>query len=207
MAADPVCGEINHKREPEWLLTNDDKLQNAFVYVTGDPVKALRFELPGSDVALQQVNCQYSPRVLGLRVGQNLVIWNRDPTRHNVHPTPRINVEWNQTHAPQSPPMVKTFPREEALMPIKCNHHPWEKAYVGVMNHPFFAISNDLGSYEIRGLPPGTYKLVAWHEAFDEQQMEITLVGGEHRRIDFTFDLDQGLKKTWPYSPLGSARQ
>ena len=103
--------------------------------------------------------------------------------------------------------MVKTFPREEALIPIKCNQHPWEKAFVGVMNHPFFSISDELGSYEIRGLPAGTYTFVAWHEAFDEQQMEITLVAGENRRIDFTFDLDNGLKKTWPYSPMGSAKQ
>lgn len=208
MAADPVCGEINHKREQEWLLTNDDKLMNAFVYVTGDPVKAHRFELPASDVALQRVNCQFSPRVFGLRVGQNLVIWNRDPTHHNVHPVPKLNVEWNFTQAPQSPPVVKTFAREEALILIKCNQHPWERAFVGVMDHPFFAVSNELGSYEISGLPAGSYKFVAFHEAFEEQQMEITLVAGENRRIDFTFDLDQGLKKTWPYySVTGSARQ
>jgi hypothetical protein len=208
MMADPVCGEINHKREPEWLLTNDDNLMNAFVYVTGDPVKAHRFELPDSDVALQRVNCQFSPRVLGLRVGQNLVIWNRDPTQHNTHPVPKLNAEWNFTQAPQGPPIVKTFPREEALIPVKCNQHPWEKAFVGVLNHPFFAISNELGSYEIRGLPPGTYKFVAWHEAFEEQQMEVTLVAGENRRIDFTFDLDNGRKKSWPYhSVTGSARE
>ena len=194
MAADPACGEINHKREQEWLQTNDDKLMNAFVYVTGDPVKAYRFELPDSDVALQQVNCQYSPRVLGLRVGQKLVIWNRDPTQHNVHPTPKKNPEWNQTYMQGSPPMGKTFFREEALIPIRCNQHPWEKAFVGVMNHPFFEVTNELGSYEIRGLPPGTYKFVAWHEAFEEQQMEITLVAGENRRIDFTFDLDNRVK-------------
>jgi hypothetical protein len=206
MAADPVCGEINHNREPEWLLTNDDKLLNAFVYVTGYQLKAHRFELPGSDVAMQRVNCQFFPRVVGLRVGQNLQIWNRDPTYHNTHPTPKLNVEWNQTQAPQTAPLIKTFAREEALIPFKCNQHPWERAYVGVMNHPFFAVSNELGSYEIRGLPPGTYKFVAWHEAFDEQVMEITLAAGENRRIDFTFNLDEGLKKTWPYSPMGSER-
>jgi hypothetical protein len=190
MTADPACAEINHKREQEWLLTNDDKLMNAFVYVTGDPVKAHRFVLPDSEAALQQVNCQYAPRVLGLRVGQNLVITNRDPTQHNVHPVPKLNPEWNQTYTLGSPPIVKTFRREEALIPIKCNQHPWERAFVGVMSHRFFAVSNELGSYEIRGLPPGTYKFVAFHEAFDEQQMEITLVAGENRRIDFTFDLD-----------------
>ena len=207
MTADPICGELNHNREPEWLLTNDDKLQNAFVYVTSDLLKAHRFELPGSDVSLQRLNCQFSPRVLGLRVGQNLLIWNRDPTHHNTHPIPKLNVEWNQTQPPHTEPLVKTFTREEALIPFKCNQHPWERGYVGVLNHPFFTVSNELGNYEIRGLPPGTYKLVGWHEAFDQQEMEITLTAGENRRIDFKFDLDNGLKKTYPYwTPTGSVK-
>ena len=123
---------------------------------------------------------------------------NSDNTHHNTHPVPKINAEWNQTQPPQSAPIVKAFSHEEALIPVKCNQHPWEKAFLGVLNHPFFAISSETGSYEIRGLPPGTYKLVGWHEAFDEQELEITLGPGETRRIDFTFDMD-GLKKTYPY--------
>lgn len=208
MAADPVCQKLNTKPKSEWLITNDDKLLNAFIYVKGEQLSAHRFEMPGSDVVVQHVNCEYAPRVVGLRVGQNLVILNNDPTQHNTHPVPKINQEWNQTQAPQGPPIVKTFRREEPVIPVKCNQHVWEKAHVSVMNHPFFAVSNELGSYEISGLPPGTYKLVAWHEAFGEQELEITLAPGETRRIDFNFDVDKGLKKVYPYStPMGSVRQ
>ena len=198
MSADPVCQELNKKPKLEWLITNEDKLLNAFVYVKGDPLRAYRFELPASEVVIQHTNCEYAPRVIGLRVGQTFIVVNSDNTHHNTHPVPKVNQEWNQTQPPQSAPIVKAFRHEEALIPVKCNQHPWEKAFLGVLNHPFFAISSETGSYEIRGLPPGTYKLVGWHEAFAEQELEITLGPGETRRIDFTFDMD-GLKKTYPY--------
>ena len=205
MTADPVCIDLNKTpaTDPSILL-NDDKLLIAFVYVMGESLSAHRFELPDSQVILQRVNCQFAPRVLAMRLGQSLLVANNDPTHHNTHPTPRINQEWNQTQPPHSPPLVKTFKHEEAVIPFKCNQHPWEKAFVAVMNHPFFAVTNELGSYEISGLPPGTYKLVGWHEAFDEQELEVTLAPGETRRVDFIFDLENGLKKTYQYSQRGS---
>ena len=76
-------------------------------------------------------------------------------------------------------------------MPIKCNQHPWMKAYAGVMDHPYFAVSDSLGKFEIRGLPAGTYKLIVWHQVFGEQEIEITLVPGENRNADFTFDSEK----------------
>jgi hypothetical protein len=60
-----------------------------------------------------------------------------------------------------------------------------------VFAHPFFAVSDQLGNYEIRGLPAGTYKLVAWHEKLGEQELEITVVPGESRKIDFTFEVTE----------------
>jgi hypothetical protein len=124
-----------------------------------------------------------------MRVGQVLRILNGDPTAHNTHPTPKLNVEWNQTQPPGGEPLTKTFARQEQLVPFKCNQHPWEKGWVGVMAHPFFAVSDEIGKYEIRGLPPGTYTLVAWHEGLDDQQVEITLAPGEIRRFDFAFSV------------------
>ena len=93
--------------------------------------------------------------------------------------------------AEKSPPVVKIFTRPEMFIPFKCNQHPWEKAYVSVMDHPFFAVSDGLGRFEIRGLPPGSYTLVVWHERLGEQQVEITLSPGENRNADFTFDADK----------------
>lgn len=191
MAADPVCGQLNPEARTEDVMVKDNKVQNVFVYLKGEFLNAHRFEAPDSDVVLVQRNCMFSPHVLGVRVGQNLQIINSDQTVHNVHPTPKVNQEWNQTHPPDAPPMVKTFTRAEVVIPFKDNQHPWERAYVAVMKHPFFAVSDESGRFEIRGLPPGTYTLVVWHERLGEQELEITVTPGETRNADFTFDADK----------------
>jgi hypothetical protein len=191
MSADPVCIQLNVKPRLDDLLVKDNKVQNAFVYLKSEFLNAHRFAAPDSDVVLVQRNCYFSPRVLGVRAGQSLQIINSDPTVHNVHPTPKFNPEWNQTHPPDAPPIVKTFSRAEVLIPFKDNQHPWEKAYVAVMAHPFFAVSDESGRFEIRGLPPGTYTLVVWHERLGEQELEITVTPGEIRNADFTFDADK----------------
>src|SRR4030095_6262499 len=95
---------------------------------------------------------------------------------HNTHPVPQNNPEWNQTQPPGSPPLVKTFKRPEKLVPFKDNQHPWQRAYVRVVEHPFFAVSDEQGNFKIEGLPPGQYKVVAWHERFGEKSVDITLL-------------------------------
>lgn len=188
MSADPVCIYLNDKPETEDFVTNEDRLVNAFVYVKGESLAAHQFPLPDSPVTLERRNCQYSPHVLGLRVGQTLSIVNNDPTPHNTHPTPKLNREWNQTQPELGAPIIKTFAREEVLIPFKCNQHPWEKAYVAVLDHPFFAVSDGFGNYEIRGVPAGAYTLVVWHERLGSQEIEVSLARNENRRADFSFD-------------------
>lgn len=188
MIADPVCVELN--QDPIWqpILVNGDKLQDVVVFVKkGEPLEIYRFEQPSSQVVLEHQNCQYSPHVFGIRVGQQLVVNNRDMTHHNTHPVPKNNQEWNQTQPAGGAPLVKSFVRPEVPFLIKDNQHPWEKSYVGVFSHPFFAVSDEFGNFQIRGLPPGTYTLVAWHETLAQQDVEVTLVPGEIRKIDFTF--------------------
>ena len=197
MSADPICRELNSAPKTDWLLTNQQRLRNAFVYVSGDALGTYRFEAPSSEVVLERRNCYYSPKVLGLRVGQRLSIVNVDPTHHNTHPTPKRNQEWNQTQPPGGESLIKTFARPEVLIPFKCNQHPWEKAYVGVLDHPFFAVTDEFGNYEIRGLPPGNYKLVVWHERLGEQAVEMTVTPGESRRLDFTFDASKASTSRW----------
>ena len=192
MSADPVCIQLNKTKRTEWIVANQQKLQYAFVYVKeGDALKTYRFEVPDAEVVLAHKNCRYSPHMLGMRVGQPLSIATGDPTTHNTHPVPKFNVEWNMSQAAGGPPLTKTFARPEIAIPFKDNQHPWEKAYVSVLDHPFFAVSDKLGNYEIRGLPVGTYKLVVWHETLGEQEIEVTLVPGETRRLDFTFDANK----------------
>lgn len=187
MSADPFCVASNPKPETEWLVVNNEKLANVLIYVSGSALDNYTFEIPTSTVELERKSCRYEPRVLGLQVGQRLSINNRDATQHNTHPTPRTNVEWNQTQPPGAPPIVKAFQRPEVLIPFKDNQHPWEKAYLSVFSHPFFAVSDGLGNFSIEGLPPGSYKITAWHEKLGEKTAEVAVIPGESRFVGFTF--------------------
>jgi hypothetical protein len=187
MSADPVCKLANPNGRTEDFVTTGNKLQNVFVYLrSGDPLTRHTFEQTDTPAVLEHKNCFFRPRVLGIRVNQPLRIENNDPTQHNTHPVPKLNPEWNQSQAEGGPPLLKSFEHPE-IIPVRDNQHPWEKAFVGVFSHPFFAVSDVYGRYEIRGVPPGTYKIVAWHEKLGEQEFEITLAPGEARNLDLVF--------------------
>jgi hypothetical protein len=128
-------------------------------------------------------------------VGQQFVVVNSDPTTHNTHPTPKANAEWNQSQSPGGAPLTHSFKRGEVFFPFKCNQHPWEKAWLGVFDHPFFAITDADGNYRIEGLPPGQYAVVAWHELFGEKTLDLTVFAGELRDASFTFDVERDSEK------------
>jgi hypothetical protein len=174
----------------EDVVVNDGTLQNVFVYVKsglGDK----GFAPPSAPVELDQNGCLYVPHVLGLMAGQNLVVKNTDPTNHNIHPTPKNNREWNESQPPGGAPITKTFPREEVMIPVKCNQHPWMKSYIGVLKHPFHAVSGKDGTFEIKGLPPGSYEIEAWHETYGAQTAQVTVGAKETKAVEFTFNAEQ----------------
>jgi hypothetical protein len=188
-SADPACGTMNSELLTEDAIVNDGKVANVFVYVqSGDALNLYSFEQPTTAALLERKGCRYEPHVLALRTGQQLAISNVDPTQHNTHPQPKSNLEWNQTQVPGAT-FIKTFDRPETFIPFRCNQHPWEKAYVGVFSHPFFAVTDESGRYRIEGLPPGTYTLGIWHERFGEKTLAIRVFANETRDADFAFDV------------------
>ncbi|MFL6227887.1 MAG: carboxypeptidase regulatory-like domain-containing protein [Pyrinomonadaceae bacterium] len=194
MDADPYCASSNPNAHIEDVVVNDGKLQNVFVYVKdgktadGKSIAGFAFDPPAPEATLDQHGCQYHPHVLGMMTTQNFKVTNSDQTAHNVHPTPKSNPEWNQSQSAGQPPIIKQFSRAEILVPIKCNQHPWMKSYLGVMRNPFFAVSGADGKFEIKGLPAGTYTLVAWHEKFGEKTQSVTVGAKEAKSQDFAYD-------------------
>lgn len=195
-SADPVCGQKNPNLQTEDNLVTNGKLANVFVYIKdgtatdGTKVGEYTWPTPSSAVTLDQNGCHYRPHVLGLMTAQKISITNSDPTQHNIHPTPKNNPEWNQTQPNGAPPIEKSFSRAEVLIPVKCNQHPWMKAYIAVMKHPLFAVSAEDGSYTIKGVPPGTYTVVAWHEGGPtgtEKPMTVTVAANGTAKADFAF--------------------
>lgn len=189
MTGDANCAEIAKNPRTEDFVMANGRLANVFVYVKGGELTRFAFETPSDAVVLDQQQCQFTPRVLGIRTEQTLSILNSDPTMHNVHPAPRVNPEWNQLQMPYGTPIEKRFRRAETLIPVKCNQHPWMKAYVGVLEHPFFAVSSKDGSFSIAGLPPGDYTLVAWHETRGERSTPFSVGPGEAKSVDILFDM------------------
>lgn len=194
--ADPVCGQKSPNLQTDDTIVKDGKLANTFVYIKegtvekGKKIGDYAWATPTNEVQLDQNGCHYAPHVLGVMVNQKLKITNSDATQHNIHPTPKLNQEWNQTQANGAPPIEKAFTRAEVLIPVKCNQHPWMKAYIGVMKTPFFDVSKDTGAYTISGVPPGTYTVVAWREGGatgEEKTMQVTVPANGAAKADFAF--------------------
>jgi hypothetical protein len=134
---------------------------------------------------LEQKGCQYKPHVLALQANQKLDVVNSDETTHNIHPSPNNNREWNMTQ-PHGMPLEKTFAREEIAISVKCNVHPWMKGYIAVFKHPYFAVTDKNGNFELKEVPPGTYTITAWQEKLGTQTQKVT-VGATEATIDFAF--------------------
>ena len=189
MSADPICETVNPESATEDVIVTDGKLANVFVYArTGDALDAYVFDIPSAEVTLEHRGCHYVPHILGMQTQQILMILNGDPTTHNTHAIPKNNPEWSQTQPPDVPAFEKRIARPELLIPIKDDQHPWEKAYVSVLSHPFFAVSSKDGSYKISGLPPGRYTIVAWHEKYGEQTADVSIARKEQKTLDLTFN-------------------
>lgn len=185
MGADPKCQEMHS--EPVFTQTveaTDGKLADVFVYVK-EGISG-KFDPPAEAVTMHQQGCTYHPHVFGLMVGQKLVIRNDDETLHNVHATPDANTEFNQGQPFQGMELERTFNRQEVMVPFKCDVHPWMSAYMGVLEHPYFAVSGADGTFSIESLPPGTYTLEAWHEKLGTRTQEVTV--GQNETVDVSFD-------------------
>ncbi|OLE55172.1 MAG: hypothetical protein AUG51_04250 [Acidobacteria bacterium 13_1_20CM_3_53_8] len=194
LSADPFCASHNPNLTTEDVVASNGHLANVLVYVKsgttadGQNIDSLGFDTPSDAVTLDQNGCHYRPHVLGVMVNQKIDIKNSDQTTHNIHPTPHTNQEWNQSQPAGAPDIVKSFPRPEIVIPVKCNQHPWMKAHIAVMKHPFFAVSGDDGTYTIKGVPPGTYTVVAWHEKLGEQTLGTVKVDANGTATaDFSF--------------------
>ena len=186
MNADPTCASLHTTPvDTGKYLVKDGKLGNVFVYVkTG--LEGKKFPTPTEKKVLDQQGCQYFPHVMGLQVGQPLSIKNSDATLHNIHAMPKSNTEFNQGQPIQNMEFDKTFDKAEVMVPFKCDVHPWMNAYVGVLDHPYYAVSGEDGSFAIDKLPAGTYTLEAWHEELGTATKDVTVAANQ--TVDVTFD-------------------
>ena len=169
----------------EVVVNGNGTLQWVLVYVKEGVTGS--YPAPAEPVTLDQRGCQYAPHIFGIQAGQPLKIVNSDGTLHNIHALPKVNTEFNIGQPFQKMETIKKFDKPEVPLRFKCDVHKWMGAYCGVFNHPFYATTNDLGTFEIKGLPPGNYVIEAWQEKYGAQTQNVTITGAETKTVDFAF--------------------
>ncbi len=157
---DPVCAKTPQLADD--VIVTKGKLKDVLVRVKNGSFG--KFPVPTEPVTLDQRGCLYAPHVLGVFAGQTLRVKNSDNTFHNVHGQISGKNLWNKPHAPKDADLsLETSMHADDIVEIRCDIHAWMHAYAVVQDHPYFAVTDDAGTFEITGLPIGTYTLEAWH--------------------------------------------
>jgi plastocyanin len=188
MSGDPACGEAHlSKAYDESLVVNaNNTLANVFVYIKGG-LEGKNFEVRATPVTIDQQGCWFHPRVMGIQTGQTLRVTNSDPVTHNIHPLAQINREWNHSQGQGDAPLARRFIKPEIMIRVKCNIHSWMHAFIGAVEHPYFAVTGPDGTFEIRNVPPGDYVIEAWQETLGTQEQKITLTPSGKIETNFIF--------------------
>ena len=186
MDSDPRCVAEPGATSEVLVVGPGNALQNVFVYVKNG-LGDRRYAAPTEPVHLDQRGCRYIPHVFGVQVGQPVLVANSDPTLHNVNAAPKDNRPFNFGQVPKTPAVTRVFDKPEVGVPFRCDVHPWMNAYAGVVEHPFFAVTKADGTFEIKGLPAGTYTIELWHERLGTQTQSVTVDGQAPAKVSVAF--------------------
>lgn len=189
MAANPECEEIHDEPVLRQMLVLDEEqhIANILVQVVGGLPEGVEYPVPEEALVLSQKGCVYTPRVFGIRAGQDLTFVNPDKFLHNVHALPKVNTEFNRSMNSQRVEITTSFKKPEPMFDIKCDIHAWMQAYCAVFDHPYYAVSAVDGTFKIEGLPAGEYEIEAWHERLGTQRAKVTVAASGEAVADFTF--------------------
>lgn|SRR3989338_6512503 len=189
MDADPIClSKHTEAVFPQTLRLGPEKtMADVFVHITKGLPQGVKYPVPAEPAVINQQGCMYDPHVLGVMVGQTVKILNPDGTLHNVHALSKINPEFNLAMPKFREEMTQTFSKAEFMFPIKCDVHPWMAAWISVMDHPFFAVTQEDGGFVLRDVPPGEYEIEAWHEKLGQQKATVSVKDGSSNQVNFTY--------------------
>ena len=170
IAFDDTCGKMQPAvtTTRHYVVGKEGGLANVFVYISKG-LEGKKFTPPADAVEVDQQGCNYQPYVSGVMAGHTVRIKNSDPIMHNIHALPKVdgNTEFNFAQPSQGDvndtKWTESIKNPEVLVKLKCDVHPWMFAYVGVLPHPYFAVTDKDGNFKIANVPAGKYTLTAYH--------------------------------------------
>ena len=168
------CGKPTPVTDESLVVDAAGGVRNVVVYLEDGP------NVPTSpaQAVLDQQGCRYVPHVVAVRTGQALQVRSSDPTVHNAHADKGANRPFNFAFTDAGQTKEVTFAKPDVAFRVRCDVHQWMSAFVAVFDHPFFAVTGDGGAFELTGVPPGTYTLVAWHERYGKKSQQVTVGEG-----------------------------
>lgn len=191
---DVLCGKLHDESisTRHYVVGKDRGLANVLVYIKSG-LEGKKYEPPAEKPLLDQVGCEYQPYVMGVMAGQEFLVRNSDPLMHNVHATPTKNKGFNFAQVLKGQTNGKMFTEPEVMVRFKCDVHPWMFAYVGVLDHPYFAVTDKDGNFTLKDVPAGKYTLEAYHvkshRRADAPTKEVT-VGSDTQNVSFTVEVE-----------------
>ncbi len=165
---DATCGKLLGGAKPKtkfFAVGANKELADVVVVLKSDSLKGKSTGAAAASVMVDQKGCEYIPQILAVQTGQKISVKNSDPVMHNVHTTPKEsgNKEENKGQPPGAADLIFSIPVAEDFLRFKCDVHPWMFAWITVVDHPYFAVTGKDGSFTIKDVPPGKYKIEAIH--------------------------------------------
>jgi len=180
---DANCGKLHTEavKTRFYVVGKDNGLGDTVVMLKGISGKSTGAS--AAPLIVDQKGCFYTPYVTACQTGQKITVKNSDPVLHNVHTEPAVseNKSYNLPQMAGGADLNFTYDKAESFLKFKCDVHPWMFAYVTVVDHPYFAVSDKDGNFTIKDVPAGKYTITALHRkaavAGVDQEVEVKADG------------------------------
>ncbi len=174
-----VCGKT--PKLDQSLVVNNGNLVNAVITIT-DIQKGKKIEV--KKVTLDQNGCEYHPHVLAFPAGSAVEILNPDGILHNVHSYSKVNSPFNQAQ-PKFKKSLDVKIEKPEVIEVKCDVHGWMHGWLVATENPYFAVTDNSGSFKLTDVPAGSYTVEVWHEKLGKNTQKVTVKAKEEAKVNF----------------------
>jgi plastocyanin len=190
-----VCAELDVPDE-RLILGTDNGVANVFVYLKKKPKGSPKLQPSEVAMVFDQKNCRFTPHCMIVPAGQTVKVLSDDGIAHNTHTNPAKNNGVSSLVSPndREGELQLVYSRAEAPFSVTCDFHTWMKAYHMPLDHPYGAITDENGNFEIADIPAGDHVLVVWHESANRQKvvndMKVTVQSGDNPPLEIQYSVD-----------------